>query len=176
MKKILHFLNNYLEETICVFLMSVMTVVIFVQVVMRYVAQNSLSWSEELARYCFIWLIYIGVAYGCKLMKHIKIDAALYLFPKKARPYIVILGELLVLLFAVYIVVTGVELTYKQHLFGKVSPALGLPLAYINAAPVVGFGLVIIRQIQAIWHLAGRLGLPQEDGTEEKNTGKGGEN
>ena len=82
MKKILKFLNDYLEETICIILMSVMTIIIFIQVIMRYVMHNSLSWSEELARYCFVWLIYIGVAYGCKLMKHIKIDAALKLFPE----------------------------------------------------------------------------------------------
>ena len=43
--------------------------------------------------------------YGCKLMKHIKIDAALKLFPEKVRPYITIVGELLVLAFAAYIVV-----------------------------------------------------------------------
>ena len=148
MKKILKFLNDYLEETICIILMSVMTIIIFIQVIMRYVMHNSLSWSEELARYCFIWLIYIGVAYGCKLMK-----------------YITIVGELLVLAFAAYIVVTGVELTYKQWLFGKASPALGVPLQYINAAPVVGFGLVVIRQIQAIWYLAGKL--PEKNGGEK---------
>lgn len=169
MKKVLHFLNEYLEETICVCLMSFMTVIIFIQVVMRYVMHNSLSWSEELARYCFIWLIYIGVAYGCKLMKHIKIDAALHLFPEKIRPYIVITGEVLVLVFAVYIVVTGVELTYKQWEFGKISPALGLPLQFINAAPVVGFGLVVFRQIQTMWKLVKELpekGAEKEDGGE----------
>lgn len=167
MKKVLHFINEYLEETICVCLMSFMTVIIFIQVVMRYVMHNSLSWSEELARYCFIWLIYIGVAYGCKLMKHIKIDAALHLFPEKIRPYIVITGEVPV--FAVYIVVTGVELTYKQWEFGKISPALGLPLQFINAAPVVGFGLVVFRQIQTMWKLVKELpekGAEKEDGGE----------
>ena len=158
MKKVLHFLNNYLEEVLCVALMSTMTVIIFVQVIMRYVAHNSLSWSEELARYCFIWLIYIGVAYGCKLMKHIKIDAALQLFPKTLTLKILRESEFLVLMFAAYIVVTGIELTYKQWVFGKVSPALGLPLQYINAAPVVGFGLVIVRQIQNIWYLTNNLG------------------
>ena len=167
MNKLVKFLNDYLEETICVILMSVMTIVIFIQVIMRYVMHNSLSWSEELARYCFIWLIYIGIAYGCKLMKHIKIDAALKLFPEKARPYVVILGELLVIVFAVYIVITGLQLTQKQMLYGKVSPALGLPLQYINIAPAVGFGLVVVRQIQNIWYLAGRLS--EKDTETEKN-------
>ena len=54
MKKILKFLNDYLEETICIILMSIMTIIIFIQVIMRYVMHNSLSWSEELARYCFV--------------------------------------------------------------------------------------------------------------------------
>ena len=166
MNKILHFLNEYLEETVCVVLMSVMTIIIFIQVVMRYLLHNSLSWSEELARYCFIWLIYIGIAYGCKLMKHIKIDAALKLFPEKIRPYIVILGELLVIVFATYIVITGVQLTYKQMLYGKVSPALGLPLQYINIAPAAGFFLVIIRQIQTGWYLVGKLSDNKEKGEE----------
>ena len=89
MKKLIHWLDEYLEISLCVALMSVMTVVIFVQVVMRYVFHNSLTWSEEFARYCFIWLIYLGISYGCKIMKHIKIDAALKLFPEKMRPYVV---------------------------------------------------------------------------------------
>ena len=95
MKKILKWLDDNIELYICVFLMSFMTLLVFVQVVMRYVFNNSLSWSEELARYTFIWLIYIGISYGCKLRKHIKIDAALYLFPKKVRPYVVLLGDIL---------------------------------------------------------------------------------
>lgn len=167
MKKILEFMDKYLEETLCVTLMSIMTIIIFIQVIMRYVFHNSLSWSEELARYCFIWLIYIGIAYGCKCMKHIKIDAALKLFPDKIKPYVVIIGELLVIVFAAYIVVTGLELTYKQWLFGKTSPALGLPLQYINLAPVVGFALVIIRQIQAVWYRVARLHHIEKEEVEE---------
>jgi len=65
--------------------------------------RNSLVWSEELARYLFIWLIYIGISYGAKIMKHIKIEAALGLFPKKVRPVIVIIGDILFLGFSLFI-------------------------------------------------------------------------
>lgn len=152
MKKILKFLNDYLEETICIILMSVMTIIIFIQVIMRYVMHNSLSWSEELARYCFVWLIYIGVAYGCKLMKHIKIDAALKLFPEKVRPYITIVGELLVLAFAAYIVVTGVELTYKQLIATAGSIGVIIP----PSIPMVIYGVSTSTSISSLF-MAGFL-------------------
>lgn len=150
MKKIINWLDEYLEVSICVGLMSAMTLIIFIQVVMRYVFQNSLSWSEELARYLFIWLVYIGISYGCKIMKHIKIDAALRLFPEKARPYVVILGDLCVLTFSVYIVLTGIQFLGFQSSMGKISPALKIPVEFISAAPMVGFALASIRTIQTI--------------------------
>lgn len=47
MKKILKFLNDYLEETICIILMSVMTIIIFIQVIMRYVMHLSTMSSVQ---------------------------------------------------------------------------------------------------------------------------------
>ena len=147
MKKILKWLDDNIELYICVFLMSFMTLLVFVQVVMRYVFNNSLSWSEELARYTFIWLIYIGISYGCKLRKHIKIDAALYLFPKKVRPYVVLLGDILFVAFAVYITYTGFFYSMEQIQFDMRSAALKIPYQYIYMSTVVGFGLATIREI-----------------------------
>lgn len=150
LKKILKWLDDNIELYICVFLMSFMTLLVFVQVIMRYVFNNSLSWSEELARYTFIWLIYIGISYGCKLRKHIKIDAALYLFPKKVRPYVVLLGDILFIAFAVYITYTGFFYSMEQIQFDMRSAALKIPYQYIYMSTVVGFGLATIREIQTI--------------------------
>lgn len=150
MKRIMHWLDEYLEISICVALMAVMTVLIFVQVIMRKVFSNSLTWSEELARYLFIWLIYLGISYGSKIMKHLKIDAGLSLFPSKMRPYIVILGDIIFLIFAIYIMITGWNLCLMQIRLGKTSPALKLPLQYVYAAPMVGFALAAFRQVQTI--------------------------
>jgi len=148
--KTIKWLDEYLEISICVALMSIMTLLIFVQVIMRYVFSSSLSWSEELARYLFIWLIYLGISYGCKIRKHIKIDAALGLFPKNTRKYVVILGDIVFFAFAIYIMVTGYELVLMQIKLTKVSPALQVPLQYVAAAPMIGFGLAAFRQVQTI--------------------------
>ena len=84
------------------------------------------------------------------------------LFPEKIRPYVVLFGDLCVLAFAVYIVITGWELTVFQAQLGKTSPALGLPLQFVNAAPVAGFFLAAIRQIQTIFYRVGQLGKDGE--------------
>lgn len=163
MKNMWNWLDENFEMVCGVFLMSVMTLVIFVQVIMRYIFHNSLSWSEEFARYCFIWLIYLSASYGCKRMAHIKIDAALKLYPKKVRPYITILGDLLVLVLAVYLLMTGIQLVDFQITYQKVSPAMGFPMAVVDMAPVVGFGLIIIRQIQAVFKRVSALDERKED-------------
>lgn len=155
--KLLKKLDENLEMYICIVLMSVMTILIFLQVVMRYVFQNSLTWSEEMARYIFIWLVYFGISYGARIRKHIKIEAALRLFPKKVRPIIVIIGDILFLVFAIYIVYGGGILVLKQFKLGQLSPAMHIPMWFLYSAPVVGFLFTAVRQIQAIIYRIGKL-------------------
>ena len=81
MHKALRFLDNNLEKIICVTCLALMSVIIVAQVFFRYVLKNSISWSEEIARYLFIWLIYIGISYGVKMDRHISVDAVCAMLP-----------------------------------------------------------------------------------------------
>lgn len=162
--KILKALDEKFELYICIVLMSLMAVLIFFQVIMRYVFKNSLVWSEELARYFFIWLVYFGISYGARIRKHIKIEASLKLFPQKARPIVVIIGDVLFLAFAVFIVYSGAGLVQKQMMLNQLSPAMHVPMWFLYSAPVVGFFFSAIRQIQAIIY---RIGLLKRGEVEE---------
>ncbi|MBQ3616237.1 MAG: TRAP transporter small permease [Anaerotignum sp.] len=139
-----------LEEFIIVPLIFAMSIIIFIQVIMRYVFQNSLTWSEELARYLFVWLVYFSVSFTARRQKHIRIDAAINLYPKKLRPYIDILSEIIVLAFSIFIAVTGVTVFQKIAWSGQMSPAIGIPMQIVYAAPMVGMALTAIRQVQCI--------------------------
>lgn len=150
MKKVTGWMDENLEMSISIVLISLMTLLIFVQVIMRYVFQNSLSWTEELARYLFIWLIYFGISYGAKTRKHIKIEAFLNIWPKPIRKFIPIVGDILFLGFSIFVVFTSVDLVQKQMRLGQTSPALRVPMAIIYCAPLVGFFLSAIRQLQTI--------------------------
>ena len=151
--------------TVCIVLMSAMSSLLAIQVFMRYVWGESLSWSEELARYIFIWLIYLGISYGAGVMKHIKIEAALKLFPRRAAPYVVIAGDVVFCLFSAYICYSGYGMVVRQMRLGQTSPAIGMPMWIVYAAPMTGFGLTAIREIQTIAFRIGglRRGAEKED-------------
>lgn len=162
MKKVLRWLDNHLESSICMVLLTLFTIILFIQVIMRYVFNASLSWSEEIARYMFIWMVYIGVSYGAKQMKHLKIDAFLSVFPKKARPYVMVIADVLVIVFAVYVVLSASSMVQRIAKLGTQSTALGIPMKYVYAAPLVGFALTAIRQVQAIIVHVGQLKRGEE--------------
>ena len=132
---------DHVEEFFMIPLIFAMSIIIFIQVVCRYVFQNSLTWSEEMARYMFVWLVYFSVSYTARREKHIRIDAAINIYPKKARPYIEILSEVIVLCFAIFIAAWS----------GQMSPAMRIPMQFVYAAPMIGMGLTAIRQLQCIY-------------------------
>jgi TRAP-type C4-dicarboxylate transport system permease small subunit len=147
--KLLKWLDRHFEETLLVAISSVMVSVIFIQVVMRTLG-HSLSWSEELGRYCFIWLVYIGISYGVKKQRHIKVDVVLMLLKDKGRIVLNIIANLLFMVFCVYTVWIGTDIAMKILEFGQKSPALQIPMGIIYMAAPVGMALSIIRIIQNI--------------------------
>lgn len=144
---IIRAIDRRLEEVLLVLFSSIMVSVIFLQVVMR-VSGNSLSWSEELARYSFIWLVYIGISYGVKKQRHIKVDVMLLLLKGKGKLALSIIANLLFLLFSLYVVVKGYGIASQLLSFGQQSPALHLPMGLVYMATPIGFGLTSIRLIQ----------------------------
>ena len=92
-RQISDFLNK-ITEIVVMFLMSAISVIIFVQVICRYVFNHSLYWSEEVGRYLLIWITFLGASVGVKRYSHIGIDF-LYnkspLFIKKILDVLIIL-------------------------------------------------------------------------------------
>lgn len=150
METLRYLLDNF-EKIISIALMSIMTIVLTFQVFMRYVMNNSLSWSEELARYLFVWLIYIAISYGAQSIKHIKIDAAMALFPKRWRRWVLVVGDVLFLGFCLFICWTAWGIIERQLILDQHSPAMQMPIWILYAAPLVGFGLTAIREVQTIY-------------------------
>ncbi|MCG8485741.1 MAG: TRAP transporter small permease [Clostridia bacterium] len=145
MQKYLKLLDQYIEEVPTAILMALMSIIIVVQVFMRYVMQSSLSWSEELARYLFIYIIYLGVSQAVKEDRHIRVEAFISIFPNKVQKVIKIISDILFLVFTIIVIVKGYEIINKMIVSGQHSPALGIPMTIVYAAPFIGYSLIFFR-------------------------------
>ncbi|MCI9296047.1 MAG: TRAP transporter small permease [Lachnospiraceae bacterium] len=146
-KAILKVIDNF-ELYICYVTLVVSLVVLFVQVVLRYVFDNATSWSEEVGRYCLIWLIFLGTSFAVKNEAHIRIDAALLIWPKKIRPIILEIGDGIWFLFNLLMVYVSTFYTKEIFSMGSIAPGLKIPIGYIYAAIPLGFLLMDIRMVQ----------------------------
>ena len=144
MKKVLHWLDQ-VEKIICVAAILIMLVVLSYQVLSRYVVKQSNIWTEELARYLYIWLVFVGVSYAEREFIHIKIDVLGKVFPKKFRPTAALIGEILLFAFAVYMVYVSIPYVQATIARGQFSQALKISMAFPYIAIPFGFALLAIR-------------------------------
>lgn len=146
----LKLIDEHFEEAIVVALMALMTALIGVQIFMRYVMGASLSWSEELARYFFIWATYVGIAYAVRKDAHIRVTMATDLLSPKGQAFMRILTHVIFGAFALFVMYQGWFMVEKTFRFGQKSASLGIPMGIIYLAPFTGFLLVVLRLMQAV--------------------------
>lgn len=121
----------------------------FAQVISRYVLENSLSWSEEVGRYIFVWITFLGMAAAFQSKAHIALDFLVSLLPAKPSRGLTVLNALLVGVVGVALVVGGVSLM-KFGLHQR-SAALGIPMYYVYVViPFSGAALAYFA-LRAAW-------------------------
>jgi TRAP-type C4-dicarboxylate transport system permease small subunit len=144
MKKIWY----HLEEIFLLPSLVFSVALIFLQVVMRYIFGNSLSWSEELARYLFVWQIWIGVSYAARNRTHLRITIVKDKLGPQASKILELVITIIWIGFAIFVAVKGFTLVMKVARFNQLSAALQLPMMYVHLAVPVGCTLMIIRLLE----------------------------
>ncbi|MFC5591366.1 TRAP transporter small permease [Sporosarcina soli] len=139
------------EGLFCVLLLVVMTVLMFTEVVARYVFSSSFIWIEELVRYMFIWMTFISASYVTATQSHIRVDAALSIFPKVAHRTIKMIGLLIWLAFSVVITYVGFNYSVTMLQVGGNSPALGIAKGFIYLGIPIGYLLMSSRLLIRIY-------------------------
>lgn len=142
MKDLLGFVNK-LDDYFLNFSVALMGLVLFIQIVMRYVFNHPLIWSEEMARYLFIWMAFIGVGYGIKYDLHIKMEAFLAIFPSKVQKVVIVLTEIVAIVFMGLVLVPSIQ--FAVHTGHVPSSAMGIPMYWVYSAFPVGLILGMIR-------------------------------
>lgn len=132
-------LYRWLLILLCVMMFAVVGFNVF----SRYVLNSSLGWADELARFIFIWVSFLGAVVAYQKNEHIGLDFVVNrVASKKARQVLRLIGELLVLLVLVCLVYYGWIVAISAT---NVSPALYIPMwiVYI-VVPLSGLLMVLI--------------------------------
>ena len=131
MKKLGEIFDKFERDALMIAL-TIMVVVIFTNVIMRYIFNNSLSWSEELARYLFIWFSWMGVSAGLKDGAHLRVEILTSSLIKrkmyKTNEAINIVVALIWLATTVVVAYYGFVVVQSQMSLSVVTPAMRIPV------------------------------------------------
>ena len=117
-------------------LFAVIILIMIAQVIFRYALNHSLFWSEEIVRYLFIWLVFLGGAMVLRDREHIGVEFFLSKLPDRISQVLEKINTGLIVAVNLLFVIAGFFWVYEIR--GSYSPALGLPLNWLlyGALPV----------------------------------------
>lgn len=113
------------EKAILAVTVGIMVIIIAYQVIMRYIFAHANSWSEELARYLFIYDVMIGAAIAIRRNSHLQIDILINLMKPKVRTILTIIATLAGMVFMVFLLsysITLVQTRRPHHVCGAWDP------------------------------------------------------
>ena len=125
-------------EALCILLLMGCVGVALLQVFFRYVLNASLSWPEEMARWGFVWLTFLGMPVTVRRQSFISIELILRWIPTGLRPYHEVFLRVMTAATSVALIVHGVDFVGRST---YVSPALQWPFRYMYLAVPVGAAL-----------------------------------
>ena len=146
--KTVRWLDEHLEEYMVVILTSIMTILLFLQVLFRFVLNLPLAWVEEISLYSMVWLCYFGCSLAIKKREHLKMEIITNFLRPKAKKVLDLISLVLFFAFAVFVLYHVTLLTADILQRGQVTAVLEIPKWIPYAGVPVAFLLMLIRMIQ----------------------------
>ena len=147
--KVIKWLNNYFEETVLAVLLFVMMMIMGIQVTARYAIGNSLSWSEEITRFCFL-----SISFCIKNSADIKIEQFIDLFENMAEGKIKVIfkaaANVIEFILFAYLLPFAYHYVNSAYISQATSPACGIPMWTVQCITLISFVLCEIRLIQKL--------------------------
>jgi TRAP-type transport system small permease protein len=135
MSKVFDLIEKALDAVL-VLMMIVMGSSIFIQVFSRYIINRPTSWSEELARYLFVWITFLGGAVVIRKRRHVDVSFLTDRLPHRVAAVLLLVADLAVLFFLGALAWAGIGITGVAH--RQLSAAMEFPMSFAYAAMPAG--------------------------------------
>ena len=142
-------IDENLERWALLVFYTMLVATMAIEVVRREVFAYSSIWGEEVVRYAFIYLAWIGAAAAVKERAHIRIDVLFHYLPPRGKAALYIFGDLVMFLVAIIALRYSFETVEVSLRFGSVTDGLRVSKVWALAAVPIGFGLICFRLIQS---------------------------
>ena len=149
MPRILDALNKNAERWLLLVFYVMLVATMFIEVLRREVLSYSSIWGEEIVRYSFIYLAWIGAAAAVKERGHIRIDVILQYVGPRVKALLYIFGDLVMFAVACVALYYSFETVHVSWKFGSVTHGLRISQVWFLMAVPIGFALVIFRLVQS---------------------------
>jgi len=147
---VLNALNKNAERWALLVFYTMLVATMAVEVIRREVFAYSSIWGEEVVRYAFIYLAWIGAASAVRERGHLRIDVIFNYVSPRVKALLYIFGDLVMLFIAVLAVYWSFETVSVSFKFGSVSHGLRVSMVWFLAAVPIGFSLMVFRLIQSL--------------------------
>ena len=145
---------NRLEEGIISLLLVGMTLLVFVEVILRFVFNTGFLWMQEVTLNLSAWLVLFGASYGVKVGSHIGVDAVVRLIPPDTRRWVSIFASVLCLIYCGLFLYGGWIYLAQMHMIGIELEDVAIQRWIVHSIILIGFSLLAIRFLQLIWAFA----------------------
>jgi len=146
----LGYVDRNLERWALLVFYSMLVITMAVEVLRREVFSYSSVWGEEIVRYAFIYLVWIGAAAAVRERAHIRIDVIFEICTPRVKSLLYLFGDLVTLVVACIALYYSWESLMVSLKYGSVSHGLRVPMTWFLSAVPIGFCLLLYRLLQSI--------------------------
>jgi TRAP-type transport system small permease protein len=148
------------EEGVTFFFFAVMCVSVALQLFFRFILNHPLMFPEEISRYAYVWITFVGLSLATKTREHLRVDAGVGMLPPGWHRGVGALVDLISVAILLWLAYLGIRFMLFSRM--SISPALEIPLNLVYVAFSLGCLLGAIRlSVQLLAGLRSRLAEPQ---------------
>ncbi len=148
--------EKWFEPVVIVTMLSAIIALVFADVIARFAFSTSVAVANEMARFCFVYMIYFGVSYAIRERRHMRVTVILDALPRFLRRWVFACAEAVFLVYSVAVCWLGVVITEQSFARGRIMSSTEWPLGVLYAAIILSGALSVARLAHSLWQVLRR--------------------
>ena len=146
----MRFIEKWFEPTVIVAMLASIIGLVFADVIARFAFSTSIAVANELARFCFVYMIYFGVSYAIRERRHMRVTIFVDKLKPEVRRVAFIASETVFLIYSAAVCYLGIIITQQATERGKILSSTEWPVSVLYMAIIISAALSCLRLVQSL--------------------------